>query len=52
MLVMMMRLLLGVVGLVVAKLLGVVVQLEVMRLVVEDLLLMGLELTHPLSYGR
>ena len=39
--------LMGVAGLVVVKLLGVVVQLEAMRLVVTDLPIMGMELTPP-----
>ena len=40
-------LLMGVVMVLVAKMLGVVVWLEAMRLVVMDLLLMGLILTRP-----
>ena len=39
--------LLGVVELVVMKLLGLVVQMEVMHLVVMELLMMGLVLTRP-----
>ena len=40
-------LVMGAVGLVVVRLLGVMVRLEAMRLVVMERLLMGLLLTHP-----
>ena len=45
-------LLMGVVMVLVAKMLGVVVWLEAMRLVVMDLLLMGLILTRPHSLWK